>query len=86
MDEERIKELIGCNITEKMLSPYRKYVFPEEDNPEWEKCTRAFADLSQELQKKLDSFRVQCKAAMRAQSLGLCKRIIKHAIEDDERG
>ena len=36
-----------------------------------------------QLEKILRSYRIQYKSAMKAQSLGLCKRVIKHAIEDD---
>ncbi len=37
------------------------------------------------LRKILKSYRIQFKAAMRATSLGLCKRIIKHALEDEQK-
>lgn len=30
------------------------------------------------------TYRTQCRAAMKAQSLGLCKRVIKHALDDDK--
>lgn len=33
---------------------------------------------------RLEDYRIQSKAAMKAQSLGLCKAVIKHAIEDDK--
>lgn len=34
---------------------------------------------------KLLDYRIQARAAMKAQSLGLCKAVIKHAILDDEK-
>ncbi len=37
------------------------------------------------LEKILDSYHVQFKAAMRATSLGLCKKVIKHAFEDERK-
>lgn len=37
------------------------------------------------LRKILYSYRTYYKAAMRATSLGLCKRVIKHATEDDRK-
>lgn len=37
------------------------------------------------LKKILYSYRTYYKAAMRATSLGLCKRVIKHATEDDQK-
>ena len=37
------------------------------------------------LRKILKSYRIQYKAAMRATSLGLCKRVIKHALEDEQK-
>lgn len=30
------------------------------------------------------TYRTQCRAAMKAQSLGLCKRVIKHALDDEK--
>lgn len=36
-------------------------------------------------EKILYSYRTYYKAAMRATSLGLCKRVIKHATEDDRK-
>ena len=35
--------------------------------------------------KILKSYRIQFKAAMRATSLGLCKRVVKHALEDEQK-
>ena len=35
------------------------------------------------LKRIVDSFHTQFGAAMRATSLGLCKRVIKHALEDE---
>ena len=32
----------------------------------------------------INSYKVQCIAALKANSLGLCKRIIKHALEDHD--
>ncbi len=37
------------------------------------------------LRKILKSYRIQYQAAMRATSLGLCKRAIKHALEDEQK-
>ena len=37
------------------------------------------------LRKILKSYRIQYTAAMRATSLGLCKRVIKHALENEEK-
>ncbi len=37
------------------------------------------------LKAKLDSYRIYFTAAMRATSLGLCKRAIKHALEEERR-
>jgi len=39
----------------------------------------------EKLERLLFSYRAQSEAAMRAPSLGLCKRIIKHAMEDDNK-
>jgi hypothetical protein len=54
--------------------------------PHREDCTCLPCTILPAIQKdlsKLTTYRIQCNAAMRAQSLGLCKRVIKHAIEDD---
>ncbi len=40
---------------------------------------------NQLLKKILRSYRIQYKAAMRATSLGLCKRVIKDALEDERK-
>ena len=37
------------------------------------------------LKKILKSYRIYYVAAMRATSLGLCKRAIKHALEDEQK-
>ena len=37
------------------------------------------------LKRILEIYHIQFKAAMRAQSLGLCKKCIKHALDDEER-
>ncbi len=37
------------------------------------------------LRKILKSYRIQYIAAMRVTSLGLCKRVIKHALEDEKK-
>jgi hypothetical protein len=44
-------------------------------------CEKEISDL----RALLTIYRIQCRAAMKARSLGLCKRVIKHAIEDDYR-
>ncbi len=37
------------------------------------------------LKKMLHSYHTYFEAAMRATSLGLCKRVIKHALEDEQK-
>ena len=39
----------------------------------------------EKLEKIISSYHIQFKAAMRATSLGLCKSIIKHALEDEQK-
>jgi len=39
----------------------------------------------EKLRKSVQSYRIQCVAAMRAGTLGLCKSVIKHAMEDDQK-
>lgn len=46
-------------------------------------CDPCIGTELERLQKIVNSFRVQCTAAMKATSLGLCKRVIKHALDDD---
>lgn len=41
-------------------------------------------DENRRLKEVLDIWHIQFNAAMRATSLGLCKRIIKHAWEDEQ--
>lgn len=36
------------------------------------------------LNKIIASYHIQFQAAMKATSLGLCKRVIKHALEDEK--
>lgn len=37
-----------------------------------------------QLEKIIHSYHIQYKAAMKATSLGLCKRIIMHALDDEQ--
>lgn len=50
---------------------------------EYESAKKLHAE-NERLTKILVSYHIQFQAAMRAQSLGLCKRVIKHALEDEQ--
>lgn len=62
-----------------------------DDNLECNECRCGYEERIAELQAKLDkhrkildSWHIQYRAAMHATSLGLCKRVIKHAWEDEQ--
>ena len=44
-----------------------------------------YKERNKQLRKILKSYRIQYMAAMRVTSLGLCKRIIKHALQDEQK-
>ena len=44
-----------------------------------------YKERNRQLRRIINSYHIQFKAAMRATSLGLCKRIIKHALEDERK-